>query len=82
MSKRRHFGVITSKWRRIDVMTTLLLHHVFRGSNAASIEISTNLPSIWVVKFKTVCLELSHFCLILNDVTYKYPKPLLLTEIS
>ena len=28
-SKRRHF--VTSKWRRFDVITTLLLRHVFSG---------------------------------------------------
>ena len=31
MSKPRHFDVITSKWRRVDVITTLLLRHVFSG---------------------------------------------------
>ena len=30
-SKRRNFDVITSKWHRLDVITTLLLHHVFHG---------------------------------------------------
>ena len=30
-SKRRHFGVFTSKWRCFDVITTLLLRHVFSG---------------------------------------------------
>ena len=30
-SKRGHFDVITSKWRRFDVMATLLLRHVFSG---------------------------------------------------
>ena len=29
--KRRHFDVITSKWRRFDVIKTLLLCPVFRG---------------------------------------------------
>ena len=29
--KRRHFDVFTSKWRRFDIITTLLLRHVFRG---------------------------------------------------
>ena len=31
-SKRCHFYIITSKWRRFHVITTLLLRHVFRGS--------------------------------------------------
>ena len=30
-SKRRHFCVITSKWHRIDVIRTSLLHNVFAG---------------------------------------------------
>ena len=29
--KRHHFDVMTSKWRRFDVTTTLLLHHIFGG---------------------------------------------------
>ena len=29
--KRRHFDVVTSKWRRFDVISTLLLRHVFSG---------------------------------------------------
>ena len=29
ITSKRHFDVITSKWRRFDVITTLLLHHVF-----------------------------------------------------
>ena len=28
-SRRRHIDVITSIWRRFDVITTLLLRHVF-----------------------------------------------------
>ena len=35
-SKRCHFGVITSKWRRFDVITTLLLRHVFSGQQFAN----------------------------------------------
>ena len=31
-SKRCHFGLITSKWRRFDVIATLLLRRVFRGN--------------------------------------------------
>ena len=30
-SKRSHFDVITSKWRRFDAMTTLLPRYVFGG---------------------------------------------------
>ena len=30
-SKRRHFDVTASKWRRFDVITTLLLRQVFSG---------------------------------------------------
>ena len=33
-AKRRHFDAITSKWRRFDVITTLLLHHVFGGMSS------------------------------------------------
>ena len=34
-SKRCHFDVIASKWRRFDVMPTLLLRHVFSGNNTS-----------------------------------------------
>ena len=30
-SRRRHFDGITSKWRRFDVVTALLLRRVFGG---------------------------------------------------
>ena len=37
MSKRRYFDCITSKWRRYDVISTLLLRHFFQGFPAYNV---------------------------------------------
>ena len=37
MSKRRHFDVLTSKWRRFDVIATSLLRNVYAGVYGNSI---------------------------------------------
>ena len=37
ITPERHFDVITSKWRRFEPITTLLLRHVFGGKLSAVI---------------------------------------------
>ena len=47
--KRGYFDMITSKWRRFDVITTLLLRHVF-GSNGGNPTTCKNFTRVYTLK--------------------------------
>ena len=59
--KRRHFDVITSKWRRSDVITTLLLRHVF---SRVCFRCVLSVLCLWVIVFNNFLFCYMHYVIL------------------